>query len=227
MTKKVKNWEEELKHDPKRKQTKRRRKLKKLTRKLYHSSINLLNKICFWWKNYLVIIMNRQYSKYSKRTMQSTITIASQTVSRNWRNLLWKERGNDDKKKEAKANKRSKRSDVEEAPPIVLGKYKCYFSWVANNVTNFCPGGTQPATSKKINEEKNRAFSDNLWWQASKLQGSCVISFLSPGSAAIREINYHRVCLTEFHNRYCALVTAEAKEQPFDSYKTELIFARY
>ena len=124
MTKNVKNWEEELKHDPKRKQTKRRRKLKKLTRKLYHSFINLLSKMCFWWKNYLVIIMNRQYSKYSKRTMQSTITIASQTVSRNWRNLLWKERGNDDKKKEAKANKRSKRSDVKEAPPIVLGKYE-------------------------------------------------------------------------------------------------------
>ena len=34
-------------------------------------------------------------------------------------------------------------------------------------------------------------------------------------------MNYHRVCLTEFHNRYRALVTAEVKEQPFDSYKTE------
>ena len=97
-------------------------------------------------------------------------------------------------------------------------------SRVANNATNFCAGGAQPATSKKINEEKNRAFSDNLWWQASKLQGSCVISFLSPGPAAIREINYHRVCLTEFDNKYWALVTAKPKEQPFDSYKTERHF---
>ena len=46
-------------HHQKRKQTKRRRRLKKLTRKLYHSSINLLNKTCFRWKNSLVIIMKR------------------------------------------------------------------------------------------------------------------------------------------------------------------------
>ena len=46
-------------HHQKRKQTKRRRRLKKLARKLYHSSINLLNKTCFRWKNSLVIIMKR------------------------------------------------------------------------------------------------------------------------------------------------------------------------
>ena len=89
---KVKNSEEELKYHSKRKQTKRRRKLKKLTRNLHHSSINLLNKICFRWKNSLVIIMSRKYSKYSKPTMQSTITIASQTISRNWRDLWRKEK---------------------------------------------------------------------------------------------------------------------------------------
>ena len=37
-----------------------------LTRKLHHSPINLLNKICFRWRKSLVIIMKRQYSKYSK-----------------------------------------------------------------------------------------------------------------------------------------------------------------
>ena len=79
---KLKNSEEEFKHHPKKKQTKKIKKLKKLTRKLHYSSINLLDKICFWWKN-LVIIINRQYSKYSKRTMQSINTIASQTISRN------------------------------------------------------------------------------------------------------------------------------------------------
>ena len=78
--------------EKKRKQTKARRKLKKLTRKLYHSSINLQNKICFRWKNSLVIIMKRQYSTYSKWTMQSTIKIASPTISRNWRDLWKKER---------------------------------------------------------------------------------------------------------------------------------------
>ena len=223
MKQQVKNWEEELKHHPKRKQTNRRRKLKKFTRKLHHSSINLLNKICFRWRNSLVIITNRQYSKYSKRTMQSTITVASQTISRNWRDLWRKERDHD-KKKEAEANKRSKRSDIEETPPVVLGEYKFLFCGVADDVSNFCAGGTQHATSKKINEEKNRAFSNNIWRQASKLQGSRVLSFLSLGSAAVRERNYHRVCLTEFHSRYQALVTADTKELPFDWFKTELHF---
>ena len=83
---------EKTEKEKKRKQTKARRKLKKLTRKLYHSSINLLNKICFRWKNSLVIIMKRQYSTYSKWTMQSTIKIASPTISRNWRDLWKKER---------------------------------------------------------------------------------------------------------------------------------------
>ena len=83
---------EKTEKEKKRKQTKARRKLKKLTRKLYHSSINLLNKIYFRWKNSLVIIMKRQYSTYSNWTMQSTIKIASQTISRNWRDLWRKER---------------------------------------------------------------------------------------------------------------------------------------
>ena len=69
-----------------------RRKLKKLTRKLHHSSINLLNKIYFRWKNSLVKIMNKQYSKYLKQTMQSTITIVFQTIGRNWRDVWRKER---------------------------------------------------------------------------------------------------------------------------------------
>ena len=49
----------------KEKSDKEKKKMKKLTRKLYHSSINLLNKICFRWKSFLDILMNRQYSKYS------------------------------------------------------------------------------------------------------------------------------------------------------------------
>ena len=92
--------------EKKRKQTTRRRKLKNLTRKLYHSSINLLNKICFRWKNFLVIIMKRQYSTYSKWIMQSTITIVSQTISRNWRDLWRKER--EIMRRRKKANERSK-----------------------------------------------------------------------------------------------------------------------
>ena len=95
---------------------------------------------------------------------------------------------------------------------------------IADDVSNLCAGGTQHATSKKINEEKNRSFKDKLWRQTSKLQGSLVLSFLSLGSTAAQEMNYHCVCLTKFHNRYRALVTVEAKEQPFDSYKTELHF---
>ena len=56
---------------------------KKTASLMMDESINLLNKTCFWWKNSLVIIMNRQYSKYLKQTMQSTITITFQTISRN------------------------------------------------------------------------------------------------------------------------------------------------
>ena len=137
-----------------------------------------------------------------------------------------KRKRDDDKRKETKTNKRSKRSDIEETQPIVLGVYKCLFCGVADDVSNLCAGGTQHATSKKIIKEKNRAFSDNLWRQASKLQDSHVLSFFSLGSGAAREMNYHRVCLTAFHSRYRALVTAEAKEQPFDSYKTELHFRK-
>ena len=56
---------------------------------------------------------------------------------------------------------------------------------------------------------------------------SSVLSFLSLGSAAAQDMNYHCVCLTEFHNRYGTLVTVEAKDQLLDSYtKQNLIFAK-
>ena len=84
-----------------------------------------------------------------------------------------------DKQKVAKANKGSKRSDIEEAPPIILADYRYLFCGVSNDVSKLCAGGTQHETLKKINEEKNRAFSDNLWRQASKLQDSHVLSSLS------------------------------------------------
>ena len=40
---------------------------------------------------------------------------------------------------------------------------KCLFCGVADDVSKLCADGTQDAASKKINKEKNRAFSDNLW----------------------------------------------------------------
>ena len=142
-----------------------------------------------------------------------------------WKRSLEKRKRDDDMKKEAKVNKRSKRSNIEETPPIIL-REKCLFCGAADDVSNLCAGGTQHATSKKINKQKNRAFSDNLWQQASKLQDSRVLSFLSLGTGVAQEMNCHRVCLIECHNRYRALVTAEAKEQLFDSYKTELHFRK-
>ena len=39
-------------------------------------------------------------------------------------------------------------------------------------------------------------------------------------------MNYDRVRIIEFHNRYRALVISETKEQPFDSYKKELHFRK-
>ena len=40
---------------------------------------------------------------------------------------LEKRKRDGDKNKEAKANKRCERSNIEETPPIVLGEYKCLF----------------------------------------------------------------------------------------------------
>ena len=95
-------------------------------------------------------------------------------------------------KKEAKINKRSKTSNFKETPPIVLGEYKCFFCGVASDISNLCAGGKQRATSEKISKEKNWAFSVNLWQQASKLQDSRVLSFLSLESAVAQEMmNYH------------------------------------
>ena len=87
-------------------------------------------------------------------------------VSNNQQKLngsLEKRQRDDDTQNEAKANKRCERSDIEETPPIVLGEYECFFCRVAEDVINLRVGGTQDATPKKINDEKNRAFSDNLW----------------------------------------------------------------
>ena len=39
-------------------------------------------------------------------------------------------------------------------------------------------------------------------------------------------MNYHLVCLNDSHNKYQPLVTAEAKEEPSDSYKKELRFRK-
>ena len=110
-------------------------------------------------------------------------------VSNNQQELkrsLEKRKGGNDKKKEAKTNKPCKRSDIEETLPIVLGEDKCLLCRVADDVSSLCSGGTRHATSKKIKEEKNRSFSDNHWLQASKLQDSRILSFLSLGSAAAR-----------------------------------------
>ena len=80
-----------VKASSKEKADKEKNKIEETYKKLHHSFINLLNKICFRWKNYLVIIMKRQYSKDSKRIMQSTFTIASQIIRTNWRDLWRKE----------------------------------------------------------------------------------------------------------------------------------------
>ena len=54
----------------------------------------------------------------------------------------------------------------------------CLFCGVVDDVGNLCAGQTQHATSKRINKEKNRAFSDNLLQQVSELQDGGVLSFL-------------------------------------------------
>ena len=67
----------------KEKADKEKKKIEETHKKITYSAINLLNKICFRWKNSFVIIMSRQYSKYSKQTVQSNMTIAPQTINRN------------------------------------------------------------------------------------------------------------------------------------------------
>ena len=72
----------------------------------------------------------------------------------------------------------------------------------ADDECNLCAGRTKHATAGSVNEEKNRSFSEKLWERASKLEDSRILNFLSAGSAAARELNYHPVCLVEFYNRY-------------------------
>ena len=214
-----------VKASSKEKADKEKKKIEETYKKIASLIHQLAKKDMFRWKNY----RDNNEQTVLEIFKASNAVYHHNCVSSNQQNLkssVEKIKRDEDKKKVAKANKKSKRSDIEETPTIILGEYKCLFCGVANDVSNLFAGGTQHATSKKINEEKNRAFSDNLWRQASKLQDSCVLNFLSLGSAAAREINYHRVRLTEFYNRYWALVTAEAKEQPFDSYKTELHFRK-
>ena len=138
---------------------------------------------------------------------------------------LEKRKRDDDKTRKAKANNRSKRSDIEETPQIVLGERKCLFC-VSDDVSNLCAGGMQDATSKKINEEKNQAFSDNLWRQASKFQDSHVLSFLSLGSAAAREMNYHRVFLLNFKTDIKHWLLQKLKSNRLIHTKQNSIFAR-
>ena len=52
--------------------------------------------------------------------MQSTVTLH---LNQKLKKSLEKRKRDNDEKKEAKANKRSKRSDIKETPPIILGEY--------------------------------------------------------------------------------------------------------
>ena len=70
-------------------------------------------------------------------------------VSNNQQKLkrfLDKRKRDDDKQKEANMNKRSKRSNVKEPPPSILGELKCLFCGVTDDMSNLCAGGTQHAT---------------------------------------------------------------------------------
>ena len=49
--------------------------------------------------------------------------------------------------RKANMNKRSKRSDVKEPQPDILGEFKCLFCGVTDDVSNISAGGTQHATS--------------------------------------------------------------------------------
>ena len=82
---------------------------------------------------------------------------------------------------------------------------------------NLCAGGTQHATADSLNEDKNRSFNEKLWERASKLEDSRILNFLSAGSAAAREFNYHPVCVVEFYNRYNRKVNQEVRERSLDS----------
>ena len=147
MNQKVKNWEKELKHHPKRKHTKRRRKLKKLTRKLHHSSINLLNKICFWWKlscdnndQTILEIFKANNAVYHHNCIWNN----QQKLKRS----LEKRKRDDDKKKEAKANKWSKEEISKRKHQSFWEGRKCLFCGGADDVSILCADGTQDAASK-------------------------------------------------------------------------------
>ena len=105
--------------------------------------------------------------------------------------------------KEAKAKqipcKRSRRSEEQ---PIVLGENKCLFCLQIDELKNLCAGGTKHASASSLDQESNISFTKRLWEEASVLEDDRVLRFLSNGTAASRELNYHNNCLTAFHNRY-------------------------
>lgn len=121
------------------------------------------------------------------------------------------------------SNKRQKRSD---SSKITLGEFKCLFCGKEDDVSNLCAGGTLYSTKSKINHENNKAFSEKLWMQASRLQNSRVLNFLSQGTAAAREMNYHKACLTKFHNSYRSLVNLENSNISEIDFKKELHFRK-
>ena len=123
-------------------------------------------------------------------------------------------------------NKRSRRSEEQ---PISLGVNKCLFCMKIDDLTNLCAGGTQHATADSVNEENNRSFSEKLWDRASKLEDTRILKFLSGGTAASRELNYHPACLAGFHNRYTSKVNQEVREKSLDPnqrIKSELHFRK-
>jgi len=144
----------------------------------------------------------------------------------NFRQKVKRKLNKKDTEKSSSSNKRTKRSDSQS---INLGELKCLFCMKEDIPSNLCAGGTQHATIDSVNEVKNRNFTDKLWSRAAKLDDTRILNFLSAGSAAARELNYHLACLSEFYYKYDKKISQEIKESSLNlsqKYQAELHFRK-
>lgn len=132
----------------------------------------------------------------------------------------------DKKQRDPIPEKRARRSDEQSIP---LGQSKCLFCKNFDDLNNLTAGGTLYATANSINAENDRAFTKKLWDRASYLEDSHVLNFLVEGTAAARELYYHKSCLTAFYNRYRDKKLKEHRDTSICSeqqWKSELHFRK-
>ena len=150
------------------------------------------------------------------RLVEKQAVYHSNCVSTSRRSLQRKNDESEKKNNESSVipNKRSRRSEEQ---PMPLGESKCLFCLKDDDPNNLRAGGMKHASASNVNAENDESFSKKLRERAIKLNDTRILTFLSSGTAAARELNYHVTCLSGFYNRYRSLVQLEEKMDDLES----------